>query len=183
MNFISIQELQDNHPLKVEHTISWLAENENYFYFLINESNCRKWSKWVEDKTIQILPCCCPVREQDCILIETYYKLEKIVELHNNENYFKAIIQDYKIIAKNKEQVSEWYKKYQNIASKLAFDTEISIMLELKQYKNEIIQLNENEFKNTIELQNIFNELEYNSNLRNCVKALMVLGMCPFNLL
>jgi hypothetical protein len=125
----------------------------------MNESNCRKWSKWVEDKTIHILPCCCSNREQDCIFIETYFKLMKIVELHSKEEYFKAIIQDYRLIANNKEQVLEWYKKHQNINSEIAFDTEVSIMLELEPYKKTVIKLNEDEYKNIIEFQSIFNEI------------------------
>lgn len=155
-------ELQDNHPLKVEQIKIWLAENENYFYFLINESDCRKWSKWLEDKTIHILPCCCPIREQDCIFIETYYKLLEIVELHSKEEYFKAIIQDYRLIADSKEQVSAWTKKHKHINSEIAFDTEISIKLEFEPYKTLKIQLDENEYKHITELQNIFNNIEYN---------------------
>jgi len=42
---------------------NWLAENENYFEFCINESNWSKWSKWLNDKTTFIYPCVCFARE------------------------------------------------------------------------------------------------------------------------
>jgi hypothetical protein len=138
----------------------WLNENETIFKSSIDQSSCRKWSKWLEDKSIHLFPCCCPIREQDCIFIEIYYKLEKIVEMHSKEEYLKAIIQEYKIIANNKEQVSEWYKKHQHINSEFSFfDTEISIKLESEPYKRLKIQLIEDEYKNIIEFQSIFNEI------------------------
>ena len=154
-----LKELQNNQPLKVEYLKTWLTENENYFYFLINESNCGKWSKWVKDKSILLFPCCCPIREQDCIFIETYYTLEKIVELHNKEDYFKAIIQDYKIIENSTEQVLEWYKKYQNLSYKIAYSTEISIKLELEPYITVTLKIVEDEFENVMEFKRIIHKI------------------------
>lgn len=148
-------ELLKYQPIKVEYIKTWLAENENYFYFLINESNCRKWSKWVEDKSTHILPCCCPIREEECIFIETYYKLGKIVELHQKEEYFNLLVTEYKLIRDNKIAVLDWFKIHQNVASELVFETNISVMLELEPYKPLKIKLNENEFKYIIEFQKI----------------------------
>ena len=163
MTYLEIIGLIENtNSIEIEKIKTWLLNYQNQFYLSINKTNCRKWSKWVEDKTAHILPCCCPIREQDCIFIETYYKLQEIVEQYSKEDHFKAIVLGYKQIENNKIEVAKWFKKYQNIALELAFETEISIMLELKPYKNKIIQLNENEFKSIIEFQTIFNELEFN---------------------
>lgn len=155
MNIKLLKKLQKHQPLKVEQIKTWLAENENYFYFLINESNCRKWSKWVEDKSIHILPCCCPIREEECIFIETFYKLGKIVELHQKEKYFNLLVTEYKLIKDNKIAVLDWFKMHQNVASELVFETNIYVMLELEPYKALKIKLDENEFKYIIEFQKI----------------------------
>lgn len=138
----------------------WLENNEAYFELLISESNCRKWSKWLEDKSTHIFPCCCSLREQDCIFIEAYYKLGKIVELYQKEEYFNSLVSEYKLIADNKNAVLDWFKKYQSIGSYIGFSSELHIMLEIEPYRSLKIKLNENEFKNIIEFQNIFYEIE-----------------------
>lgn len=162
MNIKLQQELQKYQPLKAEKIKHWLVENENYFNFLINESSCNKWSKWLEDKSTHIYPCVCSKRQQDCIFIETYYQLDRVIQLHQKEEYFKILVQEYKQIASDNVATPEWFKKHKKLVSETAFDTEISIMLEIEPYTTSKIKLNENEFKNIIEFQNIFNELEYN---------------------
>ena len=141
---------------------SWLTDNLEKVKLDISNSKCSKWENWLEDKTTHIYPCVCSNREQNCIFIETYYKLDRVIQLNQKEEYFKILVQEYKQISSDKIALSEWFNKYKKLASELAFDTEISIMLELEPYKTSKIILNENEFKNIIEFQNIFNELEYN---------------------
>lgn len=162
MNIKLQQELQKYQPLKAKKIKHWLVENENYFNFLINESSCNKWSKWHEDKSTHFYPCVCSKREQDCIFIETYYQLDRVIQLHQKEEYFKILVQEYKQIASDNVATSKWFKTQKKLASKIAFDTEISIMLEIEPYRTSKIKLNEREFKNIIEFQNIINELEYN---------------------
>lgn len=157
-----IYELQKNQPLKVKQIKTWLVENENYVNFLISETNCRKWVEWLQEKSTHIYPCICSNREQNCIFIETYYQLDRVIKLHQKEEYFNILVQEYKQISSDEIALSEWFNKNKKLASELAFDTEISIMLELEPYKTSKIILNEIEFKNIIEFQNIFNELEYN---------------------
>lgn len=157
-----IYELQKNQPLKVKQIKTWLVENEHYVNFLISETNCRKWVEWLQEKSTHIYPCICYNREQNCIFIETYYQLDRVIKLHQKEEYFNILVQEYKQISSDEIALSEWFNKNKKLASELAFDTEISIMLELEPYKTSKIILNENEFKNIIEFQNIFNELEYN---------------------
>lgn len=161
MNIKLQDELQKHQPLKAEQIKTWLVENENYFNFLISQSSCNKWSIWLEDKSTHMYPCVCSNREQNCIFIETYYQLDRVIQLNQKEEYFKILIQEYQQISSDNVATSEWLKTHKKLASEIAFDTEISIMLELEPYKTSKIILNENEFKNIIELQNIFNELEY----------------------
>ncbi len=141
---------------------SWLTDNSEKIKLDISNSKCKKWENWLEDKSKHIYPCICSKREQDCMFIETYYKLDRVIQLHQKEEYFKTLIQEYKQIASNNVATSEWFKEHKKLAFEIAFDTEISIMLEIEPYRTSKIKLNENEFKNIIEFQNIFNELEYN---------------------
>ncbi|MCU4190179.1 hypothetical protein M9Q43_13530 [Flavobacterium sp. HXWNR29] len=152
-----------NHTHKnINEIKSWLTDNSEKVKLDISNSKCNKWENWLEDKSTHIYPCICSKREQDCIFIETYYQLDRVIQLHQKEEYFNILVQEYKQISSDKIALSEWFNKYKKLASELAFDTEISIMLELEPYKTSKIILNENEFKNIIEFQNIFNELEYN---------------------
>lgn len=152
-----------NHTFKnISEIKSWLTDNSEKIKLDISNSNCNKWENWLEDKSTHIYPCICSKREQDCIFIETYYQLDRVIQLHQKEEYFNILVQEYKQIASDNVATSEWFKTHKKLASEIAFDTEISIMLELEPYKTSKIILNENEFKNIIEFQNIFNELEYN---------------------
>lgn len=148
--------------LSISEIKSWLTDNSEKVKLDISNSKCKKWENWLEDKSTHIYPCVCSNREQDCIFIETYYQLDRVIQLHQKEEYFKILVQEYKQIRSDKIALSEWLNKNKKLTSELAFDTEISIMLELEPYKTSKIILNENEFKNIIEFQNIFNELEYN---------------------
>lgn len=152
--------------LNISEIKSWLNDNSEKIKLDISNSKCNKWENWLEDKSTHIYPCVCSKREQDCIFMETYYQLERVIQLHQKEEYFKILVQEYKQIASNNVATSEWFKKHKKLVSETAFDTEISIMLEIEPYRTLKIKLNENEFENIIEFQNIFNELEYNQNLK-----------------
>lgn len=152
--------------LNISEIKSWLTDNSEKIKLDISNSKCNKWENWLEDKSTHIYPCVCSKREQDCMFIETYYKLDRVIQLHQKEEYFKTLLQEYKQIASNNVATSEWFKKHKKLVSETAFDTEISIMLEIEPYRTSKIKLNENEFKNIIEFQNIFNELGYNQNLK-----------------
>lgn len=162
------KELLNNQPLKVEQIKTWLVENENYVNFLINESKCGKWSKWV-NKSIRALPCCCPIREEGCIFIETYYELLKAFQWYQKDDSFKFFVQDYKEIEGNKEAELDWYYKHKDIDSKLLFNQVISIYLESEPYKTMKIQLDKNEFENIIEFRKIISKINLEEEMRlNC---------------
>ena len=148
--------------LSISEIKSWLIDNSEKIKLDISNSKCNKWENWLEDKSTHIYPCVCSKREQDCIFMETYYQLDRVIQLHQKEEYFKTLVQEYKQISSDNVATSEWFKEHKKLASEIDFDTEISIMLEIEPYRTSKIKLNENEFKNIIEFQNISNELEYN---------------------
>lgn len=152
-------QLPTNQTLEVNYIKTWLADNQNYFLFLINESNCRKWSKWLEDKSTHIYPCVCPIREQECIFIEAYYELQKVIELYKRENYFKLIVYEYNLIKNDAGVIKEWIEKHLKVDDELFFKPIIEIKTQSYPYKSLQIKLNTEDFKNIIEFQNIFNQL------------------------
>ncbi len=133
-----------------------LNDNSEKIKLDISNSKCNKWKNWLEDKSTHIYPCVCSKRKQDCIFIETYYQLDRVIQLHQKEEYFTILVQQYRQIDTDNVVLSKWFNKYKKLASELAFDTEISIMLEIEPYRTSKIKLNENEFKNIIEFQKIF---------------------------
>lgn len=75
-----IEELQNlSNPLDLNHFIWWLIKYEDEFYKAIPTTNCKKWYKlFYQEKTP--LPCCCPVKEHDCVFLELYYDLERMTQ-------------------------------------------------------------------------------------------------------
>ncbi len=104
MKFIRYtNELQVIAPiLNIGHIITWLGEHENYYKFLISESSCRKWSKWIEYNE-KPFPCVCPVREKDCVFIELYYELSKIIkqEYSSNVEFIKSDLIELVLVIQN----------------------------------------------------------------------------------
>ena len=150
-------QLPTNQTLEVNSIKTWLADNQNYFHFLINESSCRKWSKWVEDKSTHIYPCVCPIREQECIFIEAYYELEKVIELHKRENYFKQLVSEYNLIKNDAGALRKWIAKYQKIDEELFFKPIIEIKIQSNPSRSLMIKLRKEDFKSLIEFQKINN--------------------------
>ncbi len=65
----------------IHHINWWLMKYEEEFYNAIPKSECRKWSKWVDDNSIHVFPCVCPTREQDCVFIEAFHKSQCVCGL------------------------------------------------------------------------------------------------------
>lgn len=75
-----IEELQNlSNPLELNHIIWWLMKYEDEFYKALPITNCKKWYK-VFYKDEKPLPCCCLIKEQDCVFLELYYDLERMTQ-------------------------------------------------------------------------------------------------------
>lgn len=141
------------YEIKIYEIQNLLNQQEDIFNFLVQESDCRKWSKWKEDESIHIYPCVCSIREHNCIIIETYYELKRVLEQYKKEAYFKEIVSEFKSIRNDKEAVAKWVIKYEDIGSKLFFALEVVVRLEFETLR---VKLNKNEFKHTLEFQKYF---------------------------
>lgn len=167
------QQLPSNQNLEIEQITTWLDEYENYFYFLINETNCRKWSRWLEDKTSHVLPCCCPKREEDCIFVELYYELNKLIQLHKKEAYFKNLVDEFNQLKNDKISVIDWVIKARNDykpdlknlypdSYSLCASTRISDNSdESAPYRVYNVKIKIEEFKYALKIKEIFEEIKY----------------------
>lgn len=144
---------------------SWLIETKDYFNFLINETRCEKWHKWKEDRSTHIYPCVCKTREEHCIFIETYYKFDKVIQVHNLEEYFGKLGQWYKQASKNNDEILMWLSENKQVFDNLEFASIVEITTSNSPYKTKKYKLEENEFQNIIEFRNIYiHELYLRSN-------------------
>jgi hypothetical protein len=111
-----IAELYDEGPIvKVERIKSWLLEYDNYLKFQVSESSCG-WTKWLQDRTTETLPCHCKDREEACVFIETYNKLEIIVKLYERQDYIAEVLKKFDQIKNNPDLEFEWVEEYAEIA-------------------------------------------------------------------
>ena len=84
-----IQELQNSfQPLELPQIFCWLRKYEKIYQKAVIKSNCRKWHKW-SYKGEKPFPCVCPSGDEDCVFIETYYELAKLLTLHEHEKDFQ----------------------------------------------------------------------------------------------
>lgn len=129
---ITIEELiNKSSVLQMEHIAWWLIKHENYFKYSISESSCRKWSKWL-NKGEKPFPCVCPLREQDCVFIELYYELDKISQLHKEENNYHSLISNYSQIKNSPDLVLKWVLDNKNDKSKfLTLDNSGNILIKV----------------------------------------------------
>lgn len=156
-----IEKLQ-NCELTIGQIKAWLCEYENYFKFLINESNCRKWSKWLNDKNTFIFPCVCPIREQDCIFIETYYKLNGLESYLKLEPYFKQVLSEFQSISKQEASLLDWMQKHELDWDGLTnLDSVLEIKLSVEPYNTLDIHINKEEFKYCFEFKEVYSDVYY----------------------
>lgn len=98
---LDLEELQNlSLPLKLNHIHLWLLKHEEEFYKAIELTSCKKWDKWLE-RCDRPLPCCCPTRESECIFIEFYYDLDKIIKGEYNLEFISLDIIEYVLVTQN----------------------------------------------------------------------------------
>jgi hypothetical protein len=173
MNNASIIELEIiSGNITIEKIKSWLEENENLFKFSINESNCRKWSKWLNDKATFIFPCVCSVREKGCVFIETYYKLNGLERNLKFESYFEQVLSEYEMICQSETTLFDWMRKHKlNWESLVSLDSVIKITLTSEPYKTLDIQIDKDDFKHCFKFKELYEEIYYSNNYQKYINT------------
>ncbi|RZK26085.1 MAG: hypothetical protein EOO43_03800 [Flavobacterium sp.] len=141
---------------------SWLTKNESNFFEAIIKSHCKKWIKWsyYDEKPF---PCVCQVREEDCIFIELYYELQRVIKLHEKEIYFKKALDEYLVANDDDSAVLAWIISHSEIGTKLFFKTTLSFLLP---YKKITIQLDVVECCTIIQFQDLFSLVYYSEKIQ-----------------
>jgi hypothetical protein len=165
MSCHNLYELQNkSHILNIQQIQCWLIKFENEFHNAINDCDCRKWNKWL-DNNENPFPCACSTRMQDCIFIEAYYKLNNAFELYKQQQQLIGLVAQYQSIKNNKVELRVFTNNLNALGLNLTFDSIIIISLNPEPYEKIVLQLNEKEFEGIIGLQNIFNELSNETKL------------------
>lgn len=159
-----IQELLSINPvLSINHIHWWIMKYEKEFYSAVNSTSCRKWYKYINYGE-KPFPCACPKREEDCIFIELYDKLNKLTELHKKESYFKSELLKYEQVLGGDEAELVWLER-NKATGKLFFvrteegDIRLSIKKHQEPYLTIKIDIDRQDFKNILELKKLFSKL------------------------
>lgn len=146
----------------------WLKENKKTFLNYIEQTECRKWSKWLADNSIHVFPCACSTRNKECIFIEGYFEVYKIYSLRSRYSDICEASKQYYKIKDNRKAVFEWVKYYEELGKKtLHIKPQIKITISSEPYQVEVINIPKNEFENILEFNKIFSEYYYSEDYEN----------------
>jgi hypothetical protein len=122
-----IEKLQNKQPLKLEYIKLWLKDIKPALIEAVKNTSCNKWKKWQRDNSIHIFPCLtslCKIRNDECVFIEFYRKLDVFVKTIRTEDFYKNRLEQYQKIKHNQKAVFEW-------------------ILDIEQYGNELTLIND----------------------------------------
>tara|TARA_R100000306_G_scaffold14412_1_gene17868 strand:- start:842 stop:1294 length:453 start_codon:yes stop_codon:yes gene_type:complete len=114
---------------------NYLFENKDIFNEVVRTNECRKWSKWVTRNETPF-PCVCPVRNEDCIFAETYYKLSQVASLANFEKDCEESVLDFQIIKDDDTLLKDWIEHFEDLYLKISsFKNTITITISPEPYE------------------------------------------------
>lgn len=153
-------------PLSINLIQIWLKENTSKFYCSIESTNCRKWSKWTKDNSNIPYPCVCPVRNEDCIFAETYYKFSNVLEISKMEERCAIELTIYQQIKHNKFAIFEWIKANEELLETIIYFS-TTIKINSSPERSKVLTLNPLDFENILKLQEVFTEYYYSDDFQN----------------
>ncbi|MEZ4801147.1 MAG: hypothetical protein R2797_00125 [Gelidibacter sp.] len=147
---------------------TWLGLNKTKLNQSIFKTKCAKWKKWQEESSLHIFPCACPVRNPECIFIETYYKLENALEIMRNEAVYTEALNSYQRIRDNADAVIEWARAYESLGlGILHFEPNILITVQAEPYLYISTELPTNDISQLLKFKEIFTECYYSEQYEN----------------
>ncbi|MDM1377032.1 hypothetical protein [Myroides marinus] len=132
----------------------WQEENSKRVMRLIQKTACAKY----RNGSSFLYPCVCPLRYRSCIEIEFYYKVLEIIKIHEQQSLYKEAIDSYNAMPLNK---TGWYIKYKDLEKVLVFSPKIQIITNNASYEKFIFQLDQEDFKYTLALKELFEKILY----------------------
>ncbi|UMB52618.1 hypothetical protein MKD41_09740 [Lutibacter sp. A64] len=167
MPYISyIQELLNlDSTLNINHIHWWLIKYEDDYRKAIGLTECRKWKRFLMTGE-EPFPCACPTRVEDCIFIELYFKLDRVLKLMLDDEMYEEVLIPYEGIKHNKKAVFEWVKANEQLGKHLYFDGTIQVTTQKEPYKKIDIRIDKSECENLHKFIEVFKtnyySLEYN---------------------
>lgn len=160
-----LKSLAVNGIISASQVMGWLEKHSIIFYDAVKTSPCGKWNRWGRTKE-EPFPCCCSVREEDCIFIEFYYELLKYSELHKKEEFYAEQLVRFNYHKYEKESVIEWVRdnKYYYNDLKHKFDIDsvgLVVSVNTKKQGLLLVKINLEDFKHGLEIKRIFDEMRY----------------------
>jgi hypothetical protein len=140
---------------------------------VIEKSKCTKWHKWFNDGEVPY-PCVCIIRKEECIELELYYELQKVINIYNQKAYFKQALDDYSMCGNEQDKLISWAKNYEALGSKLFFSQTITILSDPAKNNKLTIQLNPDEFSTVIQFQEIFNTVYYSEEFQTNINLIKI---------
>ncbi|CAM4405116.1 hypothetical protein [Flavobacterium terrigena] len=157
MDYELMQELQNYKPLKVKSIKTWLVKNETHFNFLINETSCNIWRKWLKNKSKILPPFLCSDRTEDCRLIEVYYNMFRLIEAYKKQDYVTEVLAEYEQIKNNHDAVYNWVEKYFGINDFIGL--EINTKIKNESGEEITFQLDTKEFETALKFDDVVFEI------------------------
>lgn len=155
-----------DNPISINEIKNWLQENNSNFHNSIEKTPCRKWSKWLNDNSTHLYPCVCPIRNEDCIFAETYYKFSNVLEISKMEERCEIELTIYQQIRHNKLAVFEWMKANKELLEKIIYFS-TTIKINSNPEKPKVLRLKPHEFENILKLQKVFTENYFSGDFQN----------------
>lgn len=129
-------------PLTINEVSNFLNENKKSFLEVVENTECRKWSKWIARNETPF-PCVCPVRNEDCIFAEIYYELSKVAEISKFEKDCEDAILNFQITKNNDAMLKDWIEQFENLHSQISqFKSIITVTISPEPYEKLKIQVN-----------------------------------------
>ena len=155
-----------DNPISINEIKNWLQENNSNFHNSIEKTPCRKWSKWLNDNSTHLYPCVCPIRNEDCIFAETYYKFSNVLEISKMEERCAIELTIYQQIKHNKFAIFEWIKANEELLETIIYFS-TTIKINSSPERSKVLTLNPLDFENILKLQEVFTEYYYSDDFQN----------------
>lgn len=155
-----------NEQISIIKVKNWLKEYQHVFFQSTKKTPCKKWSKWLNDNSIHLYPCVCPVRNEDCIFVETYFELSRVIEIFKMEEKCEIELSIYLQIKHNKFAIFEWIKANEGLLEKIIYFS-TTIKINSSPERSKVLTLNPLDFENILKLQEVFIEYYYSDELKN----------------
>ena len=162
------KELQNRHPLKISFIKIWLLEHINSFNEAIEKTECYKWKRYKVENSTFIFPCVCANRNAECIFIETYRSLEKLVDSIKTEELYNNLLQNYSNIKQNKDLLFKWINAHKEIGKELSLiSSKLQIVTQSEPYQYLIFEIDKTETPKLWEFQELFNKNYHSQEYKN----------------